>query len=832
MNTHDRTLLGAGHTFILILIFVIMSAGIIMTGYGYYLNYDQDFRAELESELSGIAELKVSGLTLWRKERLGDGAVLFKNVTFSALVRRFLGKPEDLEAQRQLRNWIDKYHASNQYAQVSLFDTEGTQRMSVPEATGPADSFVAHNGAQILRGGKVVFQDFHRDAPGLPIHLAVMVPIFDEADNRPLGVLVLNIDPTTYLYSFISRWPTPSQTAETLLVRRDGDDVLFLNEVKFQKNAPLNLRIPLTQTDVPTVKAALGQRGIVLGVGYDGAPVTAAVFAVPDSPWCLVAKINIAEEYAPVKKRMLETLAFVGVLILGSALAMGFVWRERSARFYREQYKVAAELNKSDDKIKLLLDSMGEAMYGVDLDGNCTFANLSCLRILGYQDASQVMGKNMHDLIHHSRNDGSPYPIEQCKIYEAFREGAGTHVDDEVLWRADGSSFPAEYRSFPTWFGGKTTGSVVTFTDITNRKKVENELVSAKNMAEEATRLKDKFVALVAHDLRSPFASMMGLLRLLLERKQAYFEDEESKNISDRIFKNGDRMVAMIDQLLKISRLQTGKIAPHPRFFKAHMAAAVTIGALNHSATQKGIVIINEVPVDMRLYADSALFDEVLLNLLSNAIKFCSCGDRITVFAPVGLKSAIAVQDTGKGIETKMIPNLFKHEITTSTRGTDGETGTGLGLPFSLDIMKAHGGDIAVESAPGKGSAFCAILPYIKPLALVVDDDPDFMLVIKGYLEKVGVDVAEAYDGEQALAFLKERRPHIIILDIIMPVMDGYTLLDRLKKDSATRGIPVIVMTFADRDSHEKAVRCGADDFVGKPLEVEDFIPRVRRFVG
>jgi CheY-like chemotaxis protein len=351
-------------------------------------------------------------------------------------------------------------------------------------------------------------------------------------------------------------------------------------------------------------------------------------------------------------------------------------------------------------------------------------------------------------------------------------------------------------------------------------------------MAEEATRLKDKFVALVAHDLRSPFASMMGLLRLLLERKQAYFEDEESKNISDRIFKNGDRMVAMIDQLLKISRLQTGKIAPHPRFFKAHMAAAVTIGALNHSATQKGIVIINEVPVDMRLYADSALFDEVLLNLLSNAIKFCSRGDRITVFAPVGLKSAIAVQDTGKGIETKMIPNLFKHEITTSTRGTDGETGTGLGLPFSLDIMKAHGGDIAVESAPGKGSAFCAILPYIKPLALVVDDDPDFMLVIKGYLEKVGVDVAEAYDGEQALAFLKERRPHIIILDIIMPVMDGYTLLDRLKKDSATRGIPVIVMTFADRDSHEKAVRCGADDFVGKPLEVEDFIPRVRRFVG
>jgi PAS domain S-box-containing protein len=379
---------------------------------------------------------------------------------------------------------------------------------------------------------------------------------------------------------------------------------------------------------------------------------------------------------------------------------------------------------------------------------------------------------------------------------------------------------------------GKPLRLVGTNTDITERKLAEIELREAKEQAESATKLKDKFISLVAHDLRSPFASMLGLIRIYAEGNPSV-EGGDGQKILERVFKSGERMISMIDNLLKISRLQTGQITPDPWFFKGHTSAANTIGSLSHTAAQKGIETINKVPPDTRLYADQTLFDEVLLNLLSNAIKFCARGDTITFFVPPGLSSAIAVRDTGKGIDEKTISNLFRHEVTTTTPGTAGETGTGLGLPFSRDIMKAHGGELTVESVPGEGSVFCAILPYAKPVALVVDDDPMSMLALRSHLEKIDIEVMEAVNGEKALSAMKDKLPHIIITDVNMPEMDGLALLDRLKQDSATSGIPVIVMTASgDGAMREKALMGGADDFASKPVTPEEFISRVRRFVG
>ena len=123
-------------------------------------------------------------------------------------------------------------------------------------------------------------------------------------------------------------------------------------------------------------------------------------------------------------------------------------------------------IRESEEKFHLLLNSTGEAIYGIDLNGNCTFCNPSCLRLLGYENESQLLGRHMHDLIHHTRKDGTHYPVEECCIYQAFREGKGTHVDDEVFWRTDGTSFETEYRSFPIIRDGNTVGSVVSFVDI------------------------------------------------------------------------------------------------------------------------------------------------------------------------------------------------------------------------------------------------------------------------------------------------------------------------------------------------------------------------------
>jgi PAS domain S-box-containing protein len=130
-------------------------------------------------------------------------------------------------------------------------------------------------------------------------------------------------------------------------------------------------------------------------------------------------------------------------------------------------------LKTSEEKYRSLLMSMGEGVYGLDTDGNCTFCNPACLNALGYSEPADLLGKNIHQLIHHHRSDNSPYPENKCPIYMAFLQGKGVHVDDEVLFRADGSSFPVEYHSHPIEVDGTITGAVVLFTDITKRKKAE-----------------------------------------------------------------------------------------------------------------------------------------------------------------------------------------------------------------------------------------------------------------------------------------------------------------------------------------------------------------------
>jgi PAS domain S-box-containing protein len=149
-----------------------------------------------------------------------------------------------------------------------------------------------------------------------------------------------------------------------------------------------------------------------------------------------------------------------------------------------------------------LLESTAEAIYGADLDGNCIFCNPACVRMLGFQDTGDLLGRHMHRLMHHHRADGSEYPVEQCRIYQAFREGRGTHVTDEVYWRADGTPFPVEYWSYPVRRDGAVVGCVVSFLDITERIRREQELLQAKEAADQACQAAREELANVKQQLQ------------------------------------------------------------------------------------------------------------------------------------------------------------------------------------------------------------------------------------------------------------------------------------------------------------------------------------------
>lgn len=480
---------------------------------------------------------------------------------------------------------------------------------------------------------------------------------------------------------------------------------------------------------------------------------------------------------------------------------------------------------------ELILHSAGEGIYGLDLEGKTTFANPAAAQMIAWEP-KDLLGKNQHDVLHHSHADGTPYPREDCPIYAAFKDGKIHHVDNEVFWRKDGASFPVEYVSTPIKNKqGEVIGSVVIFRDITERKKAEEELLRAKEKAENATKLKDKFLSLVSHDLRSPFASIKGFTRLILNDTKHPLCPQH-REIMERIGESTGRMITMIEELLQISRLQTGKIVPQSVFIDGSQLASFAMGHLSQLAKTKGIEMINEVPPGTRLFADPHLFGQVLLNLASNAVKFCEQGDRVTFFVPPEKETTIAVKDTGRGMNGYFLLNLFSHEVKTSSAGTQGERGTGLGLPLSHDIMQALGGTLRAESKEGEGSTFYAELPYVKPRILVVDDDEVTRVFIKNQLKNFDADISEAENGKEALSLMNEKPPHLIITDLSMPVMDGFELLEKIQDVPEFKSVARIVITsFETIQNRERVVQIGANDFVSKPIMEEDFISRVRRFV-
>jgi len=431
-------------THVLLLIFLLLAAGIITAGYSYYRHFAKNNRTKVEHQLNAVAELKVGDLTRWRDERVGDADIFYKNSAFYALVRRAFENPQDLKAQGQLRSWLGPMWEQNQhqYDRVFLLDIRGLERISVPDDPEPVASILTQRAAETLRSGQVTIVDFYRNEYNQRIHLAVLVPVLGGSDGSgAIGVLALRINPERYLYPFLSRWPTPSRTAETLLVRRDGNNALFLNELKFQTNTALNLRVPLENGELPAVKAALGQEGIVEGTDYRGIPVVADVLAIPGSPWFLVARMDTAEIYAPVRERLWGVVVVIGILLFGAGAGVAFVWRGQSTRFYRERAEASEALQRVNEKLDItlmgyrsLFDGVPVGLYRTTPQGVILDANMAFVNMLGYPDRSSLLAVNINDtFVEPADRRRWQDRFEREKIVRGFKTRMLGH-DGEIVW--------------------------------------------------------------------------------------------------------------------------------------------------------------------------------------------------------------------------------------------------------------------------------------------------------------------------------------------------------------------------------------------------------------
>jgi len=300
----------------------------------------------------------------------------------------------------------------------------------------------------------------------------------------------------------------------------------------------------------------------------------------------------------------------------------------RFAAFVRditERKRSEQDLQESSEMVRLLLDSTAEAIYGVDMQGNCTLCNRACVKLLGYREAADLLGKNMHEVVHYKRADGTPYPVEECQIYQAFRHGKGSHVDDEVLWRNDGTNFPAEYWSFPIFRREQVIGAVVTFVDITERRRVEVALLAAKEAAEQSNRAKSEFLANMSHEIRTPMNGIIGMTELMLDTELTPEQSEYLQMVKT----SADSLLTIINDILDFSKIEAGKLQLDAIPFDLRKSLEEVMKVLAIKAHSKGLALFLTVhpSVPASVVGDPARLRQILINLVGNALKFTARGD-------------------------------------------------------------------------------------------------------------------------------------------------------------------------------------------------------------
>ncbi len=370
----------------------MLAVGIVAAGSLLYHGQQESCRTEAERNLIAVADSRANELMAWRKERLGDANVFFDNIAFSVLIRQCIESPQDRPLQEELRSWISRVQVSYRYDRVVLFDAGGSPWMMVSSSKEPLSALTLETVRKTMHSGQLTFADFSPNDTTRKNYLRLFVPIINKrANGQSLGVLMLRIDPHLGLYPIVKHWPTPSDTAEILLIRREGNELAFLNELKFQKNSTSGLRVSLNRKELALVQAVLDQYGVHKGADYRDTPVLAVARAVPDSPWFVVAKMDVAEVYAPMRQWFWLTVLFVGSLLFGEAAVGGFLWRRQRTVFYREK-------SESNARMQAITDSAQDAIIIMDGEGRIFYWNPAAERIFGYT-STEVLGQRMHELL-------------------------------------------------------------------------------------------------------------------------------------------------------------------------------------------------------------------------------------------------------------------------------------------------------------------------------------------------------------------------------------------------------------------------------------------------
>jgi PAS domain S-box-containing protein len=423
----------------LLLVLGLFVVAIATLGVWFFGLQKDHIRTDARNGLQVIADLKVESIRRWRQERLGDAQWIFEASNFPSRVRDYLARGDDEIRRTELVRWMEGWRRTSLYSRLLLLDPELQVRLAVPAVAAALEPVSAAAARTALRERRIVLADLHRESAGGVVAMDLLVPlVVGNGSGIPVGVLVFEIDPSRFIFPHIQTWPTPSKTGETLLVRRDGEDVVYLNTLRHRPDTALKVRVPTSRRELPAVRAALGEESVVEGVDYRDEPVLAALRAVPDSPWFLVAKQDLAEIDAPVRQWAWLVGGAVLVLTGAAATGTGFLWRTREVHHSREQMaervRSEAALRESKARLDLALDAARMGVWRYEVATQRRDYDERACRLLGIDRASfDGTSERFYQHLHPADR-----PVVQAALKRTIEDGAPYDIAYRAVW-ADGT---------------------------------------------------------------------------------------------------------------------------------------------------------------------------------------------------------------------------------------------------------------------------------------------------------------------------------------------------------------------------------------------------------
>jgi PAS domain S-box-containing protein len=491
--------------------------------------------------------------------------------------------------------------------------------------------------------------------------------------------------------------------------------------------------------------------------------------------------------------------------------------------------------------------------------GDASFVDIndSALKIMGFE-RHEVIGKTIVDL-----NIGPTLADRNATVQTVQAAGAIRDRESQMITR-DGERKTILY-SADVMQVGEDRYLISSFTDISDRKRAEEALQIAKAEAETANQAKSQFLSTMSHELRTPLNAILGFSQLLTRDPSLSPQQQESLEI---INGSGEHLLTLINDVLDMAKIEAGRQELHVTCFNLHNLIQELEHLFQLKSASKGIQLKFTLSptVPSHIKTDEAKLRQVLQNLLSNALKFTRSGfiwlqTNVAELhdTPSPQKLLFTVKDTGCGIAIHELPSIFAPFVQTQS-GLNAQTGTGLGLPISQTFVELMGGEITVKSELGVGTEFnfsiqfeypdtqesldldahipmrtiTGLAPHPIPYRiLIVDDRWEGRRLLAALLSPLGFEVKEAANGKEAVQLYTEWHPHLIWMDMKMPVMDGYTATQLIKTEAQTQQPIIIALTASALDEEQNVIlAAGCDDFVRKPFREDIIFQKLHHHLG